>query len=220
MFETSIGPVKDAGSTVYLRPETAQGIFLDFKTTLQYARKKPPFGIAQIGKSFRNEITPGNFIFRTSNSSRWRSSIRAPCRGGEVHDYWMEADSGTCRSGSIASGFSLREHDTDELSHYSSPTSDIEYLYPIGWKELEGIANRGDFDLTTAAEHSGQKLDFKDRDVAIRPARDRARRRRRPHLPGAALRRLRRGRHRRRAAHGAAARARGSRRSRRRCCRS
>src|SRR5215213_248424 len=120
MFETQIGPVKDAGSIVYLRPETAQGIFLAFKTTLQYARKKPPFGIAQIGKSFRNEITPGNFVFRTLGFER--EALR------------------------------LRAHDEDELSHYSSATSDIEYLYPIGWSELEGIANRGDFDLTQHAE--------------------------------------------------------------------
>jgi glycyl-tRNA synthetase len=143
MFETSIGPVKDAGSTVYLRPETAQGIFLQFKQTLQYARRRPPFGIAQIGKSFRNEITPGNFIFRTLEFEQM-----------EMEFY--------VRLGIDRERLRLRAHDADELSHYSSATSDVEYLYPIGWSELEGIANRGNFDLTQHAAASGERLEYVD----------------------------------------------------------
>jgi glycyl-tRNA synthetase len=164
MFETQIGPVKEAGSTVYLRPETAQGIFLDFKTTLQYARKKPPFGIAQIGKSFRNEITPGNFIFRTLEFEQMEMEFFVPPdEAGTWHDYWMEQRLEWYVSlGIDRDSLKLRAHGPEELSHYSSATSDIEYLYPIGWSELEGIANRGDFDLRQHAEHSGQKLEFKD----------------------------------------------------------
>jgi glycyl-tRNA synthetase len=164
MFETQIGPVKEAGSTVYLRPETAQGIFLDFKTTLQYARRKPPFGIAQIGKSFRNEITPGNFIFRTLEFEQMEMEFFVPPDEAEKwHDYWMkERLEWYVRLGIDRDSLKLRPHGPEELSHYSSATSDIEYLYPIGWSELEGIANRGDYDLRQHAEHSGQKLEFKD----------------------------------------------------------
>src|SRR5215207_5101839 len=164
MFQTNIGPVQDEGSTVYLRPETAQGIFLDFKQTLQYARKKPPFGIAQIGKSFRNEITPGNFIFRTLEFEQMEMEFFVPPEDAEKwHDYWMEQRMEWYVSlGIDRDALKLRAHGPDELSHYSSATSDIEYLYPIGWSELEGIANRGDFDLRQHAEHSGQKLEFKD----------------------------------------------------------
>jgi glycyl-tRNA synthetase len=171
MFETTIGPVKDAGSTVYLRPETAQGIFLDFKTTLQYARKKPPFGIAQIGKSFRNEITPGNFIFRTLEFEQMEMEFFVPPDQAETwHEFWMkERLDWYVRLGISRESLRLREHGPDELSHYSSATSDIEYLYPIGWSELEGIANRGDFDLRQHAEYSGQKLEFKDGQEAYVP---------------------------------------------------
>jgi glycyl-tRNA synthetase len=164
MFETSIGPVKDAGSTVYLRPETAQGIFLAFKTTLGFARKKPPFGIAQIGKSFRNEITPGNFIFRTLEFEQMEMEFFVPpAEADRWHQHWMEQR----MAWYVALGIDpdklrLRPHGEDELSHYSSATSDIEYLYPMGWSELEGIANRGDFDLTQHAQHSGEKLEFVD----------------------------------------------------------
>ena len=156
--------MKDAGSTVYLRPETAQGIFLDFKTTLGYARRKPPFGIAQVGKSFRNEITPGNFIFRTLEFEQMEMEFFVPPAEAEQwHEHWMEQR----MEWYVALGLEreklrLRPHGADELSHYSSATSDIEYLYPIGWSELEGIANRGDFDLKQHAEHSGQKLDYVD----------------------------------------------------------
>jgi glycyl-tRNA synthetase len=164
MFETQIGPVKDAGSTVYLRPETAQGIFLDFKTTLQYARKKPPFGIAQIGKSFRNEITPGNFVFRTLEFEQMEMEFFVPPADAEDwYEHWMGQRMDWYVSlGIDREALRLRPHTEDELSHYSKATSDIEYLYPIGWSELEGIANRGDFDLTQHAEFSGQKLEYVD----------------------------------------------------------
>src|SRR3954451_18101605 len=164
MFQTNIGPVQEEGSTVYLRPETAQGIFLDFKTTLQYARRKPPFGIAQVGKSFRNEITPGNFIFPTLESEQMEMEFFVPPDQAEKwHEHWMQARMDWYVSlGIDAERLRLRAHDADELSHYSSATSDIEYLYPIGWSELEGIANRGDFDLKQHAEYSGEKLEYFD----------------------------------------------------------
>jgi glycyl-tRNA synthetase len=164
MFETSIGPVKDAGSTVYLRPETAQGIFLDFKTTLQYARKRPPFGIAQVGKSFRNEITPGNFVFRTLEFEQMEMEFFVPpAEAQRWHEHWLEQRlEWYVRLGIDREKLRLRAHDADELSHYSSATSDVEYLYPIGWSELEGIANRGDFDLTQHARVSGEKLEYVD----------------------------------------------------------
>src|SRR5918996_2044705 len=166
MFETTVGPVRDGGSTVYLRPETAQGIFLDFKTTLQYARRKPPFGIAQVGKSFRNEITPGNFIFRTLEFEQMEMEFFVPPDQAERwHEHWMQARLDWYVSlGIDRERLRLRAHGPDELSHYSSATSDIEYLFPIGWSELEGIANRGDFDLTQHAKLSGEKLEYFDQD--------------------------------------------------------
>jgi glycyl-tRNA synthetase len=156
--------VKEAGSTVFLRPETAQGIFLDFKTTLGYARRKPPFGIAQVGKSFRNEITPGNFVFRTLEFEQMEMEFFVPPDEAERwHDYWMEQRFEWYVSlGIDREKLRLRPHGPEELSHYSTATSDIEYLYPIGWSELEGIANRGDFDLTQHAKFSGQKLEYVD----------------------------------------------------------
>lgn len=164
MFQTNIGPVQDEGSTVYLRPETAQGIFLDFKQTLNYARKKPPFGIAQIGKSFRNEITPGNFIFRTLEFEQMEMEFFVPPDEAEQwYEYWcQERLNWYVKLGIDPSRLRLRPHDAEELSHYSSGTSDVEYLYPIGWSELEGVANRGNFDLTQHAEHSREKLEWKD----------------------------------------------------------
>ncbi|HEY8624968.1 MAG TPA: glycine--tRNA ligase [Solirubrobacteraceae bacterium] len=164
MFETSVGAVKDEGSTVYLRPETAQGIFLNFKNYLQFSRKKPPFGIAQIGKSFRNEITPGNFIFRTREFEQMEMEYFVPPdEAGQWFDHWLEQRRGWyLRLGIREDHLRLRAHDADELSHYSSGTSDVEYLFPIGWQELEGVANRGDFDLRQHAEHSGQKLEYVD----------------------------------------------------------
>jgi glycyl-tRNA synthetase len=164
MFETTIGPVKEAGATAYLRPETAQGIFLDFKTTLQYARRRPPFGIAQIGKSFRNEITPGNFIFRTLEFEQMEMEFFVPPDEAERwYEYWCrERLDWYVRLGIARERLRLRPHDAEELSHYSSATSDVEYLYPIGWSELEGVANRGDFDLTQHASFSGERLEWKD----------------------------------------------------------
>ncbi len=170
MFETTIGPVKEAGSTVYLRPETAQGIFLDFKTVLGFARRKPPFGIAQVGKSFRNEITPGNFIFRTLEFEQMEMEFFVPPAEAEQwYQHWLtERMDWYVRLGIRSSHLRLRAHDPDELSHYSSGTSDVEYLYPIGWSELEGIANRGDFDLNAHAKASGEKLEFFDQPTGER----------------------------------------------------
>ncbi len=164
MFETTVGPIKEQGSTVYLRPETAQGIFLNFKNYLQFSRKKPPFGIAQIGKSFRNEITPGNFIFRTREFEQMEMEFFvAPPEAQQWHQHWLvERMNWYTHLGIRPDHLRLRAHDTDELSHYSSATSDVEYLFPIGWSELEGIANRGDFDLTQHAKFSGQKLEYVD----------------------------------------------------------
>jgi glycyl-tRNA synthetase len=164
MFETTVGPVKEEGSTVYLRPETAQGIFLNFRNYLQFARKKPPFGIAQIGKSFRNEITTGNFIFRTREFEQMEMEYFVPPDEAiRWFEHWLEERvNWYLHLGIRADHLRLRAHDADELSHYSSATSDVEYLFPIGWSELEGIANRGDFDLTQHAQYSGQKLEYVD----------------------------------------------------------
>jgi glycyl-tRNA synthetase len=166
MFETYVGPVKDTASVAYLRPETAQGIFINFKNVLQFSRKKPPFGIAQIGKSFRNEITTGNFIFRTREFEQMEMEFFVP--PGEApqwHQHWMEERMRWFTElGVRGERLRLRAHDADELSHYSSATSDIEYLFPMGWSELEGIANRGDFDLRQHAEFSGEKLEYFDQE--------------------------------------------------------
>jgi glycyl-tRNA synthetase len=164
MFETAIGPVRDGGTTVYLRPETAQGIFLDFKQVLQFARRKPPFGIAQVGKSFRNEITARNFIFRTLEFEQMEMEFFVPPdQAQEWYEHWMkERFDWYVRLGIEAEHLRLRAHDADELSHYSSATSDVEYLYPFGWSELEGVANRGDYDLSQHAKFSGDKIEWAD----------------------------------------------------------
>jgi glycyl-tRNA synthetase len=164
MFETTVGPVKEEGATVYLRPETAQGIFLNFKNYLQFSRKKPPFGIAQIGKSFRNEITTGNFIFRTREFEQMEMEFFVPPdQAIRWFEHWLsERINWYLKLGIRQDHLRLRAHDPEELSHYSSATSDVEYLFPIGWSELEGIANRGNFDLTQHAQHSGQKLEYVD----------------------------------------------------------
>jgi glycyl-tRNA synthetase len=164
MFETHMGPVKEEGSRVYLRPETAQGIFVNFKNVLQFARKRPPFGIAQVGKAFRNEITPGNFVFRTSEFEQMEIEFFVPQdEAVQWHERWMEERTHWYTDlGIRPDHLQLREHGADELSHYSSATSDIEYLFPMGWSELEGIANRGDFDLTQHAKFSGEKLEYVD----------------------------------------------------------
>jgi glycyl-tRNA synthetase len=164
LFQTTIGPVQEEGSTVYLRPETAQGIFLNFKNYLQFSRKKPPFGIAQIGKSFRNEITTGHFVFRTREFEQMEMEYFVPPPEAERwFEYWLkERIRWYTDLGIRPDHLRLRSHSPEELSHYSRATSDIEYLFPIGWSELEGIANRGDFDLTVHARHSGQKLEYVD----------------------------------------------------------
>jgi glycyl-tRNA synthetase len=164
MFETTIGPVTGEGTTVYLRPETAQGIFLNFKNYLQFSRKKPPFGIAQIGKSFRNEITTGNFIFRTREFEQMEMEFFVPPdQADSWFEHWLEERlRWYTELGLRPDHLRLRPHDQEELSHYSSATSDVEYLFPIGWSELEGIANRGDYDLNAHAQASGQKLEYVD----------------------------------------------------------
>ena len=164
MFETHMGPVQDEGSRVFLRPETAQGIFVNFKNVLQFARKRPPFGIAQVGKAFRNEITPGNFIFRTREFEQMEIEFFVPPpEAAQWHERWMADRMGWYTALGIRSDhLRLRKHGENELSHYSSATSDIEYLFPMGWSELEGIANRGDFDLSQHARFSGEKLEYVD----------------------------------------------------------
>ncbi len=170
MFETTVGPVKDSGSIAYLRPETAQGIFINFKNVLQFARKKPPFGIAQIGKSFRNEITTGNFIFRTREFEQMEMEFFCPPDETPTwHEHWMKQRMRWYTDlGIRPDNLRLRAHDADELSHYSSATSDIEYLFPMGFSELEGIANRGNFDLTAHSEASGEKLEYFDQQTKER----------------------------------------------------
>ncbi len=166
MFETRVGAVEETGVPVFLRPETAQGIFINFKNVLQIARRKPPFGIAQVGKSFRNEITPGNFIFRTLEFEQMEMEFFVPPSDAEEwYRYWVaERLAWHVRYGLRESRLRVRPHDADELSHYSSGTSDIEYLFPIGWSELEGVANRGDYDLTQHTEASGTKLEWVGQD--------------------------------------------------------
>ncbi|HWJ45670.1 MAG TPA: glycine--tRNA ligase, partial [Gaiellaceae bacterium] len=162
MFETTVGPVQDSGSRAFLRPETAQGIFINFKNVLQLARRRPPFGIAQIGKSFRNEITPGNFLFRVREFEQMEMEFFVPPGDSERwYRYWIEERlNWYLRYGLRQSRLRVREHGPEERSHYSQGTSDIEYLYPIGWSELEGVANRGDFDLRRHAEFSTTKLEY------------------------------------------------------------
>jgi glycyl-tRNA synthetase len=164
MFQTRVGAMEESGVDVYLRPETAQGIFINFKNVAQIARRKPPFGIAQVGKSFRNEITPGNFIFRTLEFEQMEMEYFVPpADADEWYRYWVDARlQWHVRYGVRESHLRVRPHEADELSHYSSGTSDIEYLYPMGWSELEGIANRGAFDLTQHTEASGTKLEWVD----------------------------------------------------------
>jgi len=164
MFKTHVGPVEDTASVAYLRPETAQGIFINFKNALQTSRKKPPFGIAQVGKSFRNEITTGNFIFRTREFEQMEMEFFVPPdEADRWYEYWrQERFNWYVNLGIRPDHLRLRDHDKDELSHYSSATADIEYLFPIGWSEVEGIANRGDFDLTQHSKFSNEKLEYFD----------------------------------------------------------
>jgi glycyl-tRNA synthetase len=162
MFQTHVGALEGEGSLAYLRPETAQGIFVNFKNVLQIARRKPPFGIAQVGKSFRNEITPGNFLFRVREFEQMEMEFFVPPdEAEEWFHYWVDARYTWYTSlGLRESHLRKREHDESERSHYSTATTDLEYLYPIGWSELEGIANRGEYDLTQHTQSSGTKLEY------------------------------------------------------------
>lgn len=164
MFRTTAGPVEGSGAEVYMRPETAQGMFVNFSNVLQTSRKKPPFGIAQVGKSFRNEITPGNFIFRTREFEQMELEFFVPpAESGKWYEYWCEARLRWYSDLGIPSDMlRIRPHAADELSHYSAGTSDIEFRFPWGWGELEGIAQRTDFDLNRHSQHSGQRLDYFD----------------------------------------------------------
>jgi glycyl-tRNA synthetase len=164
MFKTHVGPVEDEGSVAYLRPETAQGHFVNFLNVLQTTRKKPPFGIAQIGKSFRNEITPGNFVFRTREFEQMELEFFVPpADSPRWFDYWCrERLEWYVALGIPRDRLRLRAHDPEELSHYSAGTSDVEFCFPWGWGELEGIANRTDFDLRAHAQASGARLEYFD----------------------------------------------------------
>ncbi len=164
MFKTYMGVVSDAKSTVYLRPETAQGIFVNFKNIQRTTRRKVPFGIGQIGKSFRNEITPGNFIFRTREFEQMELEFFCkPDTDLEWFDYWKQG----CMQflldlGLTQENLRFRDHEKEELSFYSKATSDIEYLYPFGWGELWGIADRTDYDLSRHQEYSKKSLEYLD----------------------------------------------------------
>lgn len=167
MFKTHMGPVEDSASTVYLRPETAQGIFVNFKTILNTYAKKIPFGIAQIGKAFRNEITPGNFIFRTREFEQMEIEFFvSPDTDEKWHKYWLEQRlNWYIKLGINSKHLRLRQHEKKELSHYSKATSDIEYLFPWGWGELEGIADRTDYDLRQHQKYSGKDLTYFDENL-------------------------------------------------------
>jgi len=162
MFKTHAGPVEDEGAEVYLRPETAQGMFLDFASVLQTTRKRPPFGIAQIGKSFRNEITPGNFVFRTREFEQMEMEYFVPpAEANTWFEYWCAERMAWYQSLGIPEDrLRLREHDKEELSHYSARTADVEFAFPWGWGELEGIANRTDYDLKAHSAASGERLEY------------------------------------------------------------
>ena len=164
MFKTFQGVTEDSTSTLYLRPETAQGIFVNFKNIARTTRKKVPFGVAQIGKSFRNEITPGNFIFRTREFEQME--LEFFCKPGTDLE-WFEFWRGYCRDWLLNLGMDkdslrLRDHDKDELCFYSKATTDFEFLFPFGWGELWGVADRTDYDLTQHSNHSGEAMDYFD----------------------------------------------------------
>ena len=164
MFKTFQGVTEDSKSEIFLRPETAQGIFVNFKNVQRTSRKKIPFGIAQIGKSFRNEITPGNFTFRTREFEQME--LEFFCKPGtdlEWFEYWKQYSIDFLKNlGMNMENIRVRDHEKEELSHYSNATSDLEYLFPFGWGELWGIADRTDFDITRHQEHSGQDMSYLD----------------------------------------------------------
>jgi len=165
MFKTFVGPVEDSASVAYLRPETAQGMFVDFKNVVNSVRVRVPFGIAQQGRSFRNEITVQNFIFRVRELEQMEMEFFVrPGTDDEWHSYWVRERMRwfTEELGVTASRLRARPHQKDELSHYSKATSDIEYDFPFGWGEVEGVANRTDFDLRAHQEHSREDLTYLD----------------------------------------------------------
>jgi glycyl-tRNA synthetase len=164
MFKTFLGPVEDSAAVVYLRPETAQGIFVNFKNVQTVSRKKPPFGIAQIGKSFRNEITPGNFTFRTREFEQMEIEFFSPPDQAEqwFHHWLEERYNWYLNLGMKPQNIRRRGHNPDELAHYARGCEDFEYHFPFGWSELEGVANRTDFDLKQHQQFSGKDLQFFD----------------------------------------------------------
>ena len=164
MFKTFVGPVEEDSSVAYLRPETAQGMFVNYVNVETTTRRKPPFGIAQIGRAFRNEITPGNFVFRTREFELMELEFFVPpADSPRWQQYWcQERLSWYVRYGIAGEKLRLRSHDPEELSHYSLATTDVEFLFPWGWGELEGIANRTDFDLRAHQKHSGTSLEHFD----------------------------------------------------------
>ncbi len=170
MFKTFMGPVEDEASTIYLRPETAQGMFVNFENAVTISRKKLPLGIAQIGKSFRNEITPGNFIFRTREFEHMELEYFVkPGSDKEWFDYWVkERFEWYIGLGIRKENLRLRQHGKDELAHYARDCYDIEYLFPMGWSELEGIANRGDYDLTQHGRASKKEISYHDDETGQR----------------------------------------------------
>jgi len=167
MFKTSMGPVEEEANVVYLRPETAQGIFVNFQNVVNTTRKRLPFGIAQIGKAFRNEITTGNFIFRSREFEQMEIEFFVrPGTDQEWFDYWLEERlNWYVKLGIKRENLRLRQHGKDELAHYARVCYDIDYLFPMGWAELEGIANRGDFDLAQHASSSGKSLEYFDEET-------------------------------------------------------
>ncbi len=164
MFKTHMGPVEDSGTAIYMRPETAQGMFVNFENVVETQRRKLPFGIAQVGKSFRNEITPGNFLFRTREFEQMEMEYFVrPGEEGRWYEYWkQERYDWYVKLGIKPENLRLREHAADELAHYARGCADIEYLFPFGWSELEGIASRTDFDLKQHQEASGKDLQYFD----------------------------------------------------------
>lgn len=164
MLKTFLGPIEDENAITYLRPETAQGIFVNFPNILDTARKKLPFGVAQIGKAFRNEITPGNFTFRTREFEQMEIEyFCAPSQADKKYQEWIEARfNWYLNLGIKKENLKIRPHSKDELAHYAKACSDIEYNFPFGWSELEGIANRSDFDLSQHAKFSGKSLAVSD----------------------------------------------------------
>ena len=164
MFKTQAGPVEDAGAIAYLRPETAQGMFVNFANVLQTSRKKPPFGIAQVGKVFRNEITPQNWIFRTREFEQMEMQFFVPpADSAHWFEYWCnERIDWYVRHGIPRDDLRLRPHEGDELAHYSAGTSDVEFRFPWGFDELEGISQRTDYDLKQHSAASSEKLDYFD----------------------------------------------------------